>query len=66
MEYFKSEPYDDCAEVTIKTETDDSTVLKAADNNLAGIDHNDAMRVKPESECVTPGVLDQQLHDTGD
>ena len=69
MVYLKSEPYNDCAGVTIRMETDDSTAPKAADNELADIDDNDdndAMRVKPVSECVTPGVLDQQQHDTGD
>ena len=59
MEYFKSEPRDDCAQSTIKMETDDFTVLKAADDD-------DVMRVKRESECVTPGVLELQQHDTGD
>ena len=66
LEYFNSEPYDDCAEATIKIETDDFIVLKAADHELADIDDNDAVRVKQQSECVTPDVPDQQLHDTGD
>ncbi len=65
MEYFKSKPDDDCAGVTIKMETDDFIVLKAADNELPGVGDNDVMRVKRESECVTPGVLDLQPHDTG-
>ena len=47
-------------------ETDDFTILKAADNELADIDDNDTMRVKQESECVTPGVLDLQPLDAGD
>ena len=66
LEYFKSEPEDNCAMVTIKIETGDFTVLKAADNELAGIDDNDVMRMEHESECVTPGVVDLQPHDTGD
>ena len=57
MEYFIIEP---CVE------TDDSTVLKAADNELAGINDNNVMGVEQESECVTPGVLDLQPHETGD
>ena len=66
MEYFNSEPCDDCAEATIKMEANDFIVPKAADHELADIDDNDAVRVKLQSECVTPDVPDQQLHDTGD
>ena len=68
IEGCRTEHYDDCADVTIEMETDDSTAVQSADNELADIDGKDAAMVKlePENGAIIEPVSEvQQPQDTG-